>query len=94
MGIFLGCREAGSSPARACPVPPAQVLKSEVQGLARAVDSKGSSVASLAADRLGEINRLAGQAKRCKDVIDALDGLIQVRGHPPCVDLPVGCFAE
>lgn len=55
-----------------------QVLKSEVQTLARAVDSKGSSLASLTADRLGEVNRLAAQASRCKSVINALDSLIQV----------------
>lgn len=45
----------------------------------RAVDAKGSSLTSGTADSLGEVNRLAAQTKRCKAVIDALDGFVQVR---------------
>lgn len=58
-------------------LPVKQVLKGEVQKLARAVDSQDSSLSSSTSVHLGEVNRLASQAARCKSVITALDGLVQ-----------------
>lgn len=55
-----------------------QDLKGEVQTLARVLDSSSSSLASLTADSLADVNRLADQAARCKSAIGALDGLCQV----------------
>ncbi|CAM9812990.1 unnamed protein product [Ectocarpus sp. 6 AP-2014] len=54
-----------------------QDLKGEVQTLARVLDSNSSSLASLTADSLADVNRLADQASRCKEAIGALDGLCQ-----------------
>ncbi|CAM9815605.1 unnamed protein product [Scytosiphon promiscuus] len=54
-----------------------QDLKGEVQTLARVLDSNSSSLASLTADSLSDVNRLADQAARCKSAIGALDGLCQ-----------------
>eukprot|EP00752_Nemacystus_decipiens_P015586 g13909.t1 len=54
-----------------------QDLKGEVQTLARVLDSNSSSLASLTADSLADVNRLADQASRCKSAIGALDGLCQ-----------------
>ena len=55
-----------------------QNLKGEVQTLARVLDGNGTSLASLTADSLADVNRLADQAARCKSAINALDGLCQV----------------
>ncbi|CAM9339801.1 unnamed protein product, partial [Hapterophycus canaliculatus] len=54
-----------------------QSLKGEVQTLSRVLDSNSSSLASLTADSLADVNRLADQAARCKSAIGALDGLCQ-----------------
>lgn len=58
--------------------PTKQDLKGEVQTLARVLDGNSSSLASLTADSLADVNRLADQAARCKSAIGALDGLCQV----------------
>lgn len=57
---------------------PEQDLKGEVQTLARVLDSNSTSLASLTADSLADVNRLADQAARCKSAIGALDGVCQV----------------
>eukprot|EP00904_Undaria_pinnatifida_P005696 jgi/Undpi1/2256/HiC_scaffold_13.g05642.m1 len=56
-------------------------LKAQVQTLARVLDGNGSSLASLTADSLADVNRLADQASRCKSAISALDGLCQAEKH-------------
>lgn len=72
----------------------AQDLKGEVQILARVLDSNSSSLASLTAGSLADVNRLAEQASRCKEAIGALDGLCQVGAacvveHVCCCNLSV-----
>lgn len=57
-----------------------QDLKGEVQTLARVLDSNSSSLASLTADSLSDVSRLAEQTARCTSAISALDGLCQVGG--------------
>ena len=60
-----------------------QKLKGEVQTLAMVLDGNGSSLASLTADSLADVNRLADQAARCKSAIGALDRLCEVRRNLP-----------
>lgn len=52
-----------------------------MQTLARVLDSNSSSLASLTADSLGDVNRLADHAARCQTAIGALDGLCKVILH-------------
>lgn len=56
-----------------------------MQTLARVLDGNGSSLASLTADSLADVNRLADQASRCKSAISALDGLCQVSSRLPLI---------
>ncbi|CAM9536960.1 unnamed protein product [Choristocarpus tenellus] len=55
-----------------------QMLKNEVQMLAREVDSPESSLGTLTANHLGECSRLTTQVKRCQAVVTHLDNMCQV----------------